>query len=485
MAGTGSGFRKAVAGLLTALSLGAIAAGAASAQPRTFEPTPDCMIAEDYVAPRFSHSVPGMLWRDGDFSIEGAILSWYLGGPKAIFEADDFNLVLWDDCFDPKSSVTCPGIRKDKKIAKAFNRLYGKLTKGDKKAIEEYFSQPPPDAAIRFAAEGIGRCFGDHPAQGTMEELGMRRGPFEGPLCGAAINNAPSLPGRPIFSGWDHAQDEHNSNRAYGPGGRCTFIPEYAIAAAEARDAQMAAEAAARDSRTVEERIAGLNGCQIAYGLVTMGLSGQRGGTSRVPDEGISWAMKYEQSVIDNDVCPIMPKPLSDWVQAQPLDKFEAAEDPYEGFVRRKPSSKNYADWAYYIGRVAAHYETPDAPQVDLSGDLCPDFHTWLAQKHYAGTGGGDALTRFLQSNAANLDLSLRPAVCVAVPKWMYANYVNERAVQNARRAAFDAKMAQREAFMNSLEELGKAGYKSTYRPPSGAPRCYRTGEKVETCFYN
>ena len=54
-----------------------------------------------------------------------------------------------------------------------------------------------------------------------------------------------------------------------------------------------------------------------------------------------------------------------------------------------------------------------------------------------------------------------------------------------ARAAGTDAKMAQREAFMNSLEELGKAGYKSTYRPPSGAPRCYRTGEKVETCFFN
>lgn len=79
----------------------------------------------------------------------------------------------------------------------------------------------------------------------------------------------------------------------------------------------------------------------------------------------------------------------------------------------------------------------------------------------------------------------LCPAVCVAVPKWMYARYTTERALGEARRAAFDAKVAQREAFMNSLEELGKAGYKSTYRPPSGAPRCYRTGEKVETCFYN
>ena len=471
--------------LVLALATAAATAGAAHAQTAQFQPTPDCMIAADYVAPRFSHSVPGMLWRDGDFSIEGAILSWYLGGPKAIFEADDFNLRLWDDCFDPKSGVTCPGIRKDKKIAKAFTRPYGKLTKGDKKAIEEYFSQPVPDAAIRFAAQGIGRCFGDHPAQGTMEELGLRRGPFEGPLCGAAIRNAPDLPGTPTFSGWDYAQDEHNAYRDYGTAGRCTFIPEYAIAAAEAADAKMAADRAARDSRTVEQRIAGLNGCQIAYGLVTMGLSGQRGGVSRVPDEAISWALKYEQSVIDNDVCPIMPKPLSDWVQAQPLDKFEAAEDPYAGFVRRKPSSKNYADWAYYISRVAAHYETPDAPQVDLSGDLCPDFHTWLAQKHYAGNGGNDELSKFLQSNAANLDLSLRPAVCVAVPKWMYARYTSERSVQEARRQAADAKMAQREAFMKSLEEAAKVRFKPTYRPPAGEPRCYRTGEKVETCFYN
>lgn len=480
-----AGFGRKAARMLAALGISAVTAGTALAQQAAFEPSPDCMIAADYVAPRFSHSVPGMLWRDGDFTIEGAILSWYLGGPKAIFEADDFNLVLWDDCFDPKSKVTCPGIRKDKKIYKAFNRPYGKMTKGDKKAIEEYFSQPVPDAAIRFAAQGIGRCFGDHPAQGTMEELGLRRGPFEGYLCGAAIRNEPNRPGQPTFSGWSNAQDEHNAYRDYGSAGRCTFIPEDAIAAAEAADAKMAADRIARENRTVAERIAGLNGCQIAYGLVTMGLSGQRGGTSRVPDEGISWAMKYEQSVIDNDVCPIMPKPLSDWVQAQPLEKFEAAEDPYEGFVRRKPSSKNYADWAYYIGRVAGHYETPDTPQVDLTGDLCPDFHTWLAQKHYAGTGGGDDLSRFLQSNAANLDLSLRPAVCVAVPKWMYARYTTDRAVAATRRAAADAKLAQREAFMNSLEELGRQKYKPAYRPPASEPRCYRTGEKVETCFYN
>lgn len=480
-----SGIRKAATRLLTALTLGVLAAGAASAQPKTFEPTPDCMIAADYVAPRFSHSVPGMLWRDGDFSIEGAILSWYLGGPKAIFEADDFNLRLWDDCFDPKSSVTCPGIRKDKKVHKAFNRPYSKMKKGDKKAIEDYFSAPPPDAAIRFAAQGIGRCFGDHPAQGTMEELGLRRGPFEGYLCGAAIRNQPYRPGQPTFSGWSNAQDEHNAYRNYGSAGRCTFIPEDAIAAAEAADAKMAADRIARENRTVEERIAGLNGCQIAYGLVNMGLSGQRGGTSRVPDEGISWAMQYEQSVIANEVCPVMPKPLSDWVQAQPLEKFEAAEDPYEGFVRRKPSSKNYADWAYYVGRVAAHYETPEAPQVDLSGDLCPDFHTWLGQKHFSGTGGNDELSKFLQSNAASLDLSLRPALCVAVPKWMYATYVNERAVENARRAAFDAKVARREAFMKSLEEAAKVRHKPTYRPPMGEPRCYRTSETMETCFYN
>lgn len=487
MAGIG---RKA-ARMLAALSISAITAGTATAQTAPFEPSPDCLITASYAGKRFEHNAPGFLWRDGQFSLEGAILTWYIGGPKAIIEADDFNLRLWEDCFNPKSNVTCPGIRKDKRIAKAFTRPFGKLTKGDKKAIEKYFSAPPPDAAIRFAAQGIGRCFGDHPAQGTMEELGFRRGPFDSYTCGAAINNYPYTPGGLTFSGWDTAQDEHGANSSYGEAGRCTFIPEVALAAAEAADRKMAEEIARRESRTVEERIAGLNGCQIAYGLVTMGL-GQQGGVSRVPDEAISWALKYETSVLENEACPVMAASLSDWLQAQPLDKFEAAEDPFAGVLRRKPAADaDLETWTRYVTTVARHYETAEAPQVDLSGDLCPDFHTWLAQKHYAGDGGDDPLAKFMYSNAANLDLSLRPALCVAAPKWMYARYTSDRAVAATRRAAADAKLAQREAFMNSLEELGRQKHKPAYRPPASEPRCYQINEKsnygttvkVERCF--
>lgn len=85
----------------------------------------------------------------------------------------------------------------------------------------------------------------------------------------------------------------------------------------------------------------------------------------------------------------------------------------------------------------------------------------------------------------ANLGLGLRPALCVAAPKWMYARYANDRALAASRRAAAEAKIAQREALMNSIEELGRARFKPAYRPPASEPRCYLTDEKMETCFYN
>lgn len=43
---------------------------------------------------------------------------------------------------------------------------------------------------------------------------------------------------------------------------------------------------------------------------------------------------------------------------------------------------------------------------------------------------------------------------------------------------------AQREADRYSQKQFSQ-GYKSGYRPPMSEPRCYQTGAKTETCFYN
>ena len=77
----------------------------------------------------------------------------------------------------------------------------------------------------------------------------------------------------------------------------------------------------------------------------------------------------------------------------------------------------------------------------------------------------------------------LRPAVCVAVPKGMYARYTTERAIQEARRAAFDAKMARREAFMSSIEELGRQQFKPAYRPRWANPAATAQGRRRRRAF--
>jgi hypothetical protein len=43
---------------------------------------------------------------------------------------------------------------------------------------------------------------------------------------------------------------------------------------------------------------------------------------------------------------------------------------------------------------------------------------------------------------------------------------------------------ARREADRYSQKRFSQ-GYKSEYRPPMSEPRCYQTGAKTETCFYN
>ncbi|MEZ5937355.1 MAG: hypothetical protein R3C52_03960 [Hyphomonadaceae bacterium] len=417
------------------------------------------------------------------------ILSWYYGGAAAIHEMNSMAVSYFINCVSKGSSEQC-GMKKDNKVAKAINKMrFGKsLSNGDRKAIDKYFGQKPPASAIRFAANDLGLCFGDDPGQPTIEEIDFVQVTPPEDDCKLYPEMVTQR-----FIGVSYPEGNH---RYYLPW-QASFQAQVDAAAVCDRPVwvprqavdNLAADRAyklAHENRPVEERIAGLNGCQIAYGVVTMGLT-QQGGVARVPDEGIGWALKYEQAVIDNQLCPFMSSSLSDWVQAQPLTKFEPAPDPFEGFRKRGPYGNSMEDWKSYIARVMGHYETEASPQISLEGDLCADYATFLVEQYYANPGISDPQSKFLFDTAFKLDLSQRTAMCVAVPKWAYASYASKRAVQAARREEANRKMAQREAFFANLKQAADEAnkWKPSYRPPPSEPRCYRTGEKVETCFYN
>lgn len=393
-----------------------------------------------------------------------AILTWYYSGAEAIVEADEDNLSWFAKCFDGQWDC---GIKRNKRITKAFTRPFS-MEKSDYKAIRKYFADPPPPAAVAYASRTLGRCFGDDPAQPSMESMGFV-------LANVAQADCADLQAEDYDAWNQHFHREQNCSD--GP----VWVPQQALDYLAEKKAREYAFA----NRSIEERVGGLNGCQIAYSLIFYGLNGNTVG--RIPDGAISWALDYEQAVIDDLPCPIMPKELSDWVQAQPLDKFEPAPDPFDFFMSTGPNYTNINDQAAFVSRVMKRYETAADPQIQIPADYCEDFHKWLAQSSFSKPGESRPERKFLYQYSMQLDYGLRPALCVAVPRSAWNDYSRERSLQAARAEAAQREYEKREAARRAWDAEMDAllRWKPSYRPPASEPRCYRTGENTETCFYN
>lgn len=123
-----------------------------------------------------------------------------------------------------------------------------------------------------------------------------------------------------------------------------------------------------------------LNGCQIAYGFVYHGINASSTGYQpfgEVPDEAISWALKYEDANLKNKACPEMPIELSNWVERQPISQFRPAKDPYTWFRQRKgPYADTQAGWQHFSSIWMSRYKTVDV----LEGN---DFTTCMKVAYY------------------------------------------------------------------------------------------------------
>lgn len=266
---------------------------------------------------------------------------------------------------------------------------------------------------------------------------------------------------------------------------QCLVVPRAIVGQLEARKAEEMKQKMAEiveimrhSRRSVEERIAGLNGCQIAYTLIYTGLNNSSG--ERVPDEGVSWALQYEKANLNNLECPDMPTNLSAWVQRQPLETFEVAPDPYTVFrnTARPPTNMDWG-WENYTRTWMSRYNTVDASQE------CD------AIRYYIGIGYiGDRRRRSEADTPLNAfydlfqvrgDERAKRIKCKVTPSSILPDVRAEWA-ERAKQIAINSAPPAPEP-PNPFKRPD-SGMKNYLWPRVPTTRCYRSGGR-ETCFTN
>ncbi|APG61851.1 hypothetical protein LPB140_02305 [Sphingorhabdus lutea] len=429
-----------------------------------FKNSKTCPIEKSDWVKAFNHNSLSLVFQKSKtvgHSLNSAmILTWYYSGPEAIIEADDFNNYAFADCF--RANDIC-GLPKDNGMAKALSRPWGP-NKGDIKKIRKYFAQKPPASAIAYASTGLGQCFGDDPAQPSMEQLGFVEAKLDSKDCTDLTNLTTN------YSPW---------YRYFKPEKGCLsgkYVPSIGLSRLKEKK-----EADYRfANRSIEERTAGLNGCQIAYSLVFNGINGQSVG--RIPDEAISWALDYEKAVFAKQFCPIMPKALSDWVLKQPLDKFEPAQDPFVAFVKNKPRNGN---WVHYVTTVMQYYENSNDPQIKLPDSQCYDFYLWLNGYWTANPFEQNEQRRFLMNMAVEISMihskaTEYVAVCQRVPRSFGMQHLAARKYEQAKRIEQERLYKEAEDRRRQAEiEYNSARNRQPsvlWNNKPSEQRCYNTG---------
>lgn len=441
-----------------------------------FVETPECPLHyEDwYINEDGSVPMPRYITAYGQGKTSYAILTWYYGGALATLQNEDARVHLYN-CI---KAGEC-GLDKNRKIAKLFEKKWP-LSKKNWDTLYNYFEQTPPDAAIREATLGIGRCFGDHPAQPTMEEAGFTQVDLTPETCQMVMTQTRNKTG----SRFEAFEAYYNPNTSCGPG---IWIPTKmaeALGPMIEREREKQLAEARYAARPVEQRIAGLNGCQIAYGLIMGGLNNSS--VSRVPDEGISWAFKYEKARINDDACPLIPASLSTWIQAQPLETFEPAADPFEFYRNNMPPKTAYDRWPDYVRTVMKHYETPTNPHKAVPANACSAFGTWLDKEKFNNSSEQRPDWRFL-FDARKYSGDPQRSICVQAPVSMILKFQRDEQIAAQQRIIEEAQWRQEEAARNAAQmrfnELLR--WKPSYQPPAAEPRCYRRDDTSEICFFD
>lgn len=486
-------------------------AGAAVAQAQQqdwspFEEDPTCLVS------RNQFTKPDA--RNGAASAQGMILQWYVWGDAFARNLHGQDLHRFVECFQSFEGAPDCGLPRNAAVGEVlWGVLNGrKVQPGD--AADVYFSNPPPADAIRFAAGGVGRCFGKDSQALTLQELGLVRVDTPMEACMGVIkkihapwtNAAPyqidrEFAKRPEVRAWVTVVGNLVASNAMAPSRQvqaCSIAPtslagilggavEKTRSDAAQRMSQAEATRLRLTNRTDAERFAGLNGCQIAYSLVLQGINSRQGTVGKVPDTAIGWALDYEKANLSGKACPPMPLALSAWTQKQPMATFQASPDPYTAFRAGKGPAfgETLEDWRSFASTWMSRYPTQRVPSGKAHSDCAAVLYYARSRAMGPVTNADNGPSAFQTLARLGYTAEAETAMCEHVPVSMLARARGAYDAEEARkRDAYAAEMRRQQPVVPST--LPRQNYLWKNAPTT---RCYWAGDtksgQRQVCFTN
>jgi hypothetical protein len=280
------------------------------------------------------------------------------------------------------------------------------------------------------------------------------------------------------------------SNKTF-VGKPCGVVPKAGLSYIDTVIQRRTDDEIAFENRTVEQRIRGLDAFDITFSLVSRTIAGEHQPTRELPAGAIEWNKDYIAKVENGDPQPAIPVAIQAWAVEQPLDKFNAVEDPFAARKRLKSYEITQSHWARHV-RSRLNKVAPNEERITVN-EGCPIL--W-------GIAWGDV--KFGGRSPASAGEAEYYRLLVQTPdKWSRAMCDETPAGIFYDAKAVYKKRLEKEAYARAnppaptiWDELAKSvresASQSSVRAPYKAPtqRCYNTGQTESgltnrVCFTN
>lgn len=472
-------FSRVVALLLASL----VFIETAQAQNKTSLDSPTCMMSSEAplygrLLEEYSHPLFIWYWHAYGFSEVRQFPNW-------VNQQD-----MFAECFDGKSKGKC-GFKPNGSIKKALakNRTDG----FDKKPLQSLFTESPPPEAVKYAMKSLGTCFGDAPSLPTLDELDLVGGEFDMEACAelaTTITYSNNLSSELVpHEGWGKGLFEYITKPGQSaPLKSCRVVPKAGLPIVEAALERKQRAQLAYDNRTIAQRIAGLDAFGITYSLVYRTVSGEHQPTRPLPAGGFEWVVDYAKKVADGGSEPPIPEAVAQWAVDQPLDKFEAVEDPFSERKRLRPYEISEYIWSLRV-KNRMDKIAPNEQRISvregcsiLWGYVWGDINFG---KRSPQTPGEVEFYSLVQQTPDKMAWT----ICEETPAGIFQS-AQARYEREQREAALPPKPNEWDEINRRLAEYANTPRASN--PPSKPPttRCYITGQTEsglgrEACFTN
>ncbi len=431
---------------------------------------------------RYSHELYIWYWHAYGFSEVRKLPNW-------VNQQDRFS-----ECFDKKTEGNC-GFKSSGSIKKALakNRTDG----FNKKPLKDLFQERPPREAVKFAMKSLGTCFGNDPALPTLEELGLVSGNFDMDGCGLLasyttykISKLP--PEMASHSSWGYALNKYMTSVGDPtPGKACGVMPKAGVPFYEAFIEREKKKQNAYENRTIAQRIAGLDAYDITYSLVSRTTSGEHSPTRPLPEDAAEWMKFYVSRVENGHPQPEIPDAVQEWAIQQPLDNFDAVEDPFVARKRLRSYEISQYVWSNHV-RSRLDKVAPNEARITVTEGCSILWGIAHGDVNFgrrsAGTPGEREYYRLLKQTPDKWAQSM----CDETP----VNIFYDGKALHAKRMAEEAYAAANPPPPTIWDELAKAGEQRRVQGSIRAPykpatrRCYDTGQTESgltnrVCFTN